>query len=394
MNKKFILKLIICVFTTGVVFRQIIPREVRSLEYEEIFSLRNNKSRDSQHKTFSPIAAPFDNEIIASDPKKILAAAEESLLYLRSQKGMDECDYIIRNNYPELKKDDSFSVKNLFTKRAEKTLSFIASSIKKDLSKNKPCRILQPSFLNQHFSFLRWQPDVTGAEKNKVELAEKNQIRTTKYAVFKTIGSDTKTDEYSCALYGFADESKADDIRFKFTKQDVVAGALEKEPYQSSVQPLIWVTRNGLEEALLQGTIAVQMPDKTRKFFTVDKNNGITYDRRIKDTKLQRRYWYFKEVSSNHDDASRSYVIKHGDVVVAGDLYAIGLGKLIAMRYENPVTKKREIRFGILADTGGAFTNNLYQLDLFAGIFNTREELFEKTRHFPQQAEAYILVKK
>jgi hypothetical protein len=44
-----------------------------------------------------------------------------------------------------------------------------------------------------------------------------------------------------------------------------------------------------------------------------------------------------------------------------------------------------------VADTGGAFIKNLYQLDLFAGIFNSRSELSAYLKHLPVQTDAYIL---
>ena len=52
-----------------------------------------------------------------------------------------------------------------------------------------------------------------------------------------------------------------------------------------------------------------------------------------------------------------------------------------------------EIRLGILADTGSAFVNNLYQLDLYCGIFRNRREFDNWRKTLPNVVDAYILVK-
>jgi membrane-bound lytic murein transglycosylase len=307
---------------------------------------------------------------------------------------MEKCAYIIKNNYPKLAKNSTFNVKKLFTKKARKTLEFMYWSIKNDFKNKRNCRILNPRFLNNHFTFLKWLPDHDTAKKKKVNLHNKKKIRTTKYAIFSTKGSAKKSKQFPHALYTFKHEKDADAIRFKFTKQQIIAGALERKPYREKVKPLVWLSRNGLEEALMQGTILVYMPDKKQILFTVDKNNGIAYDQRIKNSWNQKRYWYFKKITENKNNLSQSYVINHPGITLAGDIYNIGLGKIIALRYRNPVTKQRVIRLGVLCDTGGAFVNNLYQLDLFAGTFPNREALFAQTRDFPTQAEAYVMIKK
>jgi len=127
--------------------------------------------------------------------------------------------------------------------------------------------------------------------------------------------------------------------------------------------------------------------------FNVDKNNGFSYDKKIKDAKDQKRYWYFREISKKDIKTKKGIHINHGGCIFAGDLYNIGLGKIIALRYQNPLTKKDEIRLGVLADSGGALTNNLYQLDLFAGIFKNRIQFHDWIKQLPNAVEAYILIK-
>jgi hypothetical protein len=44
-----------------------------------------------------------------------------------------------------------------------------------------------------------------------------------------------------------------------------------------------------------------------------------------------------------------------------------------------------------LADTGGAFIKNLYQLDLFAGIFTKRMAFLDYLKKIPATEHAYLL---
>ena len=52
------------------------------------------------------------------------------------------------------------------------------------------------------------------------------------------------------------------------------------------------------------------------------------------------------------------------------------------------------MRIGILADTGGAFENNLYQIDIFNGIYqnSSNQKAFPQT--IPLYATAYVLCTK
>jgi hypothetical protein len=84
---------------------------------------------------------------------------------------------------------------------------------------------------------------------------------------------------------------------------------------------------------------------------------------------------------------------KRKQVVFAGDLHNIGLGKLIAIRYHNPQTEQPEVRLGILADTGGAFKNNLYQLDFFGGLVDSHDVLKATMRQVPDYVSAAVLYK-
>ncbi len=383
------LPIIVVMFTPSFAFS--------SLEHQEIYCLQNNLSSPMTQKAsacFMHTPSPLGTLTVTTDPHALLAAAEETRNHLHSHHMLKTYTDMIKSNYPPNTIASSFNIKkSIFTVQAEKTLNFIIWAIKDDIKHQRTFRILDPQFLTKNFSIISWKPDTQRAQEKKVALIDKDHIHVTRYAIFTASGSINKTSATPCALYALTNKEAIDTIRFRFTKQEVVAGAFEKPPFTNSVKPLVWLDREDLEQALMQGTISVTMPNGTTQFFTVDKNNGIDYDQRIKNKHLQKRYWYFKPIKQT-DSNSRSYVIKHPNVMLAGDIFTIGLGKLIALHYTNHETKQKEIRLCLLTDTGGAFTNNLYQVDLFAGTFANPDELYAQTRHLPKNAQAYVMVKK
>lgn len=270
----------------------------------------------------------------------------------------------------------------------KKTLSFIVKIIDQDKGKNKQ-RMLDLDFLRTHFTFIHWLPDLETAHKRAV-YPEKDKLRITKYLIYQVRGSSTKTDNFTCALYSIEEKDK--DILKKYTKQDVVAGAFDAE---KKAQPLVWLSRDDLEEALMQGTIYVKMPDNKERIFNVAYNNGIAYDQKNKNKKEQKRYWSFSECSKLVGWGLESDKIEiRPNVTFAGDVRSLGLGKIIALQYYDSCLGKNILRLGVLADTGGAFEDNLYQLDLFTGIFPSRAVFNEKTKPIPDTAYTYIVVKK
>jgi hypothetical protein len=81
------------------------------------------------------------------------------------------------------------------------------------------------------------------------------------------------------------------------------------------------------------------------------------------------------------------------EVTFAGDVLNVGLGKVIVMEYTRG--GKTQLRLGVVADTGGAFLPNLYQLDFLAGIFKSQADFQQYIRQLPEYAQGtYILVKK
>ena len=218
--------------------------------------------------------------------------------------------------------------------------------------------------------------------------------------IFKIPGSHERQGKFQCALYATpSDEEglKSKDIarkkkkliRFKYTKQDILDGVLDDNDL---VEPLVWVAREGLEDALLQGSAVVVMPDGTERLFNVHKNNDIVYDHSLQP-KDQKRYWYFFEKTKGgkkFDDKVECVP----EVTCAGNLRDLGLGKIIALKYKNPQTNSDEVRFTALSDTGGAFRDNLHQLDFFSGCFESRESFNKYLRSLPSYADAYIMLKK
>lgn len=350
------------------------------------FSLVNEAGqpvKTVQASQFFKPASALAASRIETDPQKLAAVARETLGYLRK--------------YPQdraatvgLLKEFKLSVADV-----ERTLQKIVSTVEADTKAKAPQRILNTAFLNKEFKLLHWQADAAGAKEHKVKLLDQ-RLRITKYVVFEAKGKSTKSGEYTCALYAIppdeqnltleqADARKDNLLRFKFNKQQIVAGALDDK----GVKPLVWLTRQGLEDALLQGSIMVSMPDGSKRMFNVHRNNGIAYDRTIKEPRNQRRYWYFKEVKGIQGYGQEEKITIQPAVTFAGDVYNLGLGKLVAMRYL--LQGKPVMRLGILADTGGAFIPNLYQLDYLAGVYPDRASFQKGVAALPEYAETYLL---
>jgi len=286
------------------------------------------------------------------------------------------------------------------------TLLYICQIANEDLAAGRKSRLTDPNFVRQHFSFVRWMPDQAGAAKlakNKPLLQKlpADKILQTKYFVKIADGSAVKTAEKNQALYGLPfDEAKLDlatadalgkqITRFQLGKQDIVRGALEKTPLRAPV--LFWLSREGLEGALLQGT-AVVPSGQGYRYYNVHRTNGIPYDR-SKTPEQQQRYWYFKEVKSvlgYGKDADYKIPIKP-EVTVAGDIPQLGLGKLILLA--TPESGVMHYRLTILADTGGAFANNLFQLDWLSGYYRGWPDYFAANKHRGDYSQAYLLLKK
>ncbi|MEA5582748.1 hypothetical protein VB620_15535 [Nodularia harveyana UHCC-0300] len=267
------------------------------------------------------------------------------------------------------------------------TLDFMITILTEDINNNRVTRLKDPEFINQNFRVIKW------TAYNPTN-QQQNQIRLTKYAVFEHTGSRTKTSTYNIPLYSLEADEIDDKFYTRYTKQDVLSGIYEPGGKEHGrVKPLAYLTRAGLEEALMQGTILINFTDGTQAFFNVDRNNGISYVPGLKPT-AQKRYWYFRQVDAikgygHNIDAKIS--IQPG-VTFAGDILNIGLGRIVVM--EHTRNGRKQLQMGVIADTGGAFLPNLHQLDFLAGTFKNRQEFTQYIRQLPEYATAYFLVKK
>ncbi len=288
---------------------------------------------------------------------------------------------------PDIQRTGILSAQGVTVPDVLKTLDFMIVVLKEDIANNRATRLQDPKFINTNFRVIKW----TAYNQKK---KNQKQLRITKYAVFTHSASRKRTSTFNTAIYSLKENSNNDKFYTRYTKQDVLSGIYEPGGREfGKVQSLAYLTRNGLEEALMQGTVLINFTDGYKAFFNVDRNNGISYIRGLKAT-AQKRYWYFREV-----DAIKGYgykidakiSIKPG-VTFAGDVLNIGLGKVIVI--EHTKNGRKHLQMGVMADTGGAFLPNLYQLDFLAGIFKNQREFGQYISQLPEYATAYFLIKK
>ena len=284
--------------------------------------------------------------------------------------------------------------------RVQQTLQFICQVQAEDFAAGRVSRLQDSDFLRAHFDMIRWTPDKRQAAKFAqgkplLKNIPDTQILLTKYYIKLAEGSAKPTPTTPYALYAIPDDEanlslkQADAdrtlTRHQFTKQDVLRGVLDS---QQLARPQVWLSRYDLEDSLMQGTVKVTV-DGQAQFYNVHRNNGIGYQRDLA-REQQGRYWYFKKTSSvlgYGKDADHKIPV-HPMVTVAGDLAHLGLGKLIMLSHNG------ESRLTVLADTGGAFIDNQYQLDYLGGYFKDWDDYISSYRHFPDYFEARILLLK
>lgn len=308
------------------------------------------------------------------DEKKLLITITNTIEYFN--KNLDSDEIIKRTGF--------LGSMNVKVEDVLKTLEFIKETLTEDISKGKKIRMKDPDFINKNFKIITWKP------YNQKDATQKN-IRITKYAIFTHTGSKIKTKEFTIPLY----EIKADsDFYKKYTKQEVLTGIYEKKGTSfKKAKPLVYLTRDGLEEALMEGTLLVKFNDGTKAFYNVDKNNGIAYVKGLK-RESQKRYWYFKKVTGINGYGSKNIDNKikiEDSVTFAADVFNIGLGKIVLLDYK--IQGKQKLKLGIIADTGGAFLPNLAQLDFLAGSFKSRDEFSKSINSLPSYADVSFLIK-
>ncbi|WAS05932.1 hypothetical protein LQF76_03290 [Gloeomargaritales cyanobacterium VI4D9] len=311
---------------------------------------------------------------VTFDPQELLIVLINTRRYFREQ---EQRDAVIQR--PGLMGALGVEVADV-----TRTLDFMIEVLLHDLTQAQPIRLHNPDFIRTHFRGWGWRA-------YRPEGGSASQLRLTKYAVFRHAGTRQPQGDYVYALYSINDAETGSEFYKKYTKQEVLAGAYAPgRPDAGKVTPLAYLTRTGLEEALLQGTILVQFPDRSTSYFNVDRNNGIAFVRGV-DPWAQKRYWYFREVNAIRgygSEIGNKIAIRPG-VTFAGDVWNVGLGRIVLLE-----RAPGQWMLGAIADTGGAFLPNLAQLDYLAGIFPSRQEFFAYNRRLPEYTQAYILIKK
>lgn len=268
-------------------------------------------------------------------------------------------------------------------------------------------KMQDPQFVKEHFDFIAWQPKSGQWQHDKpgkplLENKPPSAIVMTKYYVHLAQGANQASELYPVPLLGLPyDEqhltlaqadSQGDLTRHRFGKQQLLA-----MDTQTLAPALAYLRRVDFEAALLQGSIVLEGLAKTdaapplTRVFNVHRSNGIAYDKRVKPEQ-QQRYWYFKEVDGIKGyglDADHKITVDIG-VTFAGDLEAFGLGRLLWVESTQPSFSK----LGIIADTGGAFVGNDYQIDYLSGQYPSRQAWYDANKHLPDYVNAYFLVVK
>lgn len=270
--------------------------------------------------------------------------------------------------------------------------------------------IKTPELLAQYFDFYRWYPDTDTAQqhahrsdiqgkKNILNAIPDDQILLTKYYTKLLNGSLVKTSKYTKALYALPHDEQGltkaqaaqqpNLTRYRYTRQQVLAGVLDEK---SLAQPLVWLTEAAVHDVLLQGTGIIEV-DGQLHYFNVHRNNGIAYDY-AKGKTEQARYWYFSEVSGilGYGQQQDQKIEITPQLTVAGNIPDLGLGKLFLLSY--PQDGLQVGRLAVLADEGGAFKDNRFQLDLLVDSYYGWDDYHRDNKHLPDFVGAWMLLLK
>lgn len=307
---------------------------------------------------FSP--ATLAGGRVVTDPPALRRVATDTLRYLRAH----PADPAQGTMLAEL---------GIGTERLHRSLALVAAATDAEL--------LDPAWIAAHFDYYRWTPP-PGGRTAKLGLAP-GELRLTRYLVVQVDGRAVPDATYAEAIYADPGES----ARRRYTRREVMEGAYD----QGGATPLAWLREEHVHDAIMQGSVQVTFPDGVSRLYNVEASNGIPYEggKRGRD---QDRYWYFAEVPAprGYGVAGGDHVILEAGVAVAGDVYNLGLGRLVAIQH--PSREGAVLRLAVLADTGGAFQPNLSQLDWFGGAFPTHAALYSGWKDLPDRVSAGILV--
>lgn len=294
--------------------------------------------------------------------------------------------------------------------KVKKTLAFICNTYREDVREKRNSRMHDVDFLKANFDFYRWSPDIKTAQAlarkssnetktSMLNAIPENKIFLTKYYTKLLTASNVKTSTHNQALYALPydevglSQQEADKnlalTRHKYTRQQVIEGVLETKKL---AEPLVWLSEEALHDVLLQGTGVLEVDGK-RRYFNVHRNNGIAYDYTI-GKREQARYWYFAEVPGvmGYGEIIDNKIALSPHVSFAGNVAQLGLGKLFMVAFQQ--NEKLVARMGVLADQGGAFDNNLFQLDLLVDSYYGWSDYHLANKHMPDYAKAWLMILK
>ncbi|MCA9488633.1 MAG: hypothetical protein KC621_01880 [Myxococcales bacterium] len=253
-------------------------------------------------------------------------------------------------------------------------------------------RLTDPEWLRTNLRALDWHPDLAGAAERGIALSAE-QIRLTNYVVYESPACPERAPGCDTALYAVPDD-EADGgppgLRLQYTRMDVYGGVYEPGGASAGrARPLVWMSREHANQALMQGSVIALMPDGARRVFNVHQNNAIPYDPKQKDMNRQARFWYFREVD---DILGVARIPLVPGAAVAGDVQDLGLGQLLGLTWTDRAGE--HLRLVVLADTGGAFEPNLFQLDWLGGTFPSQQAWRQWAKTVPGRVHAQILVRR
>ena len=339
---------------------------------------------DAHGRTLKKVDSTY-NQKIAVDQKALAQVTEEVSEYLSN---------VHKSAYVQV--DEGTIFKGLVTvDDVKNTIDFLAKT-----AKEHPSWLKSHWFYNTHFDFYRLYADgdtcpVKIGKLPRGWVGAPDNHRITKYRICKIHGSRVPTKKYLFPLYprpsdeagktrDYIRNNPEEFIRFAYTRSEIVDGVLERKEIS---KPLAWVTLEGYKELVMQGSAVIDFEDETvQHMFQVVVANG---------KESEDKYWFIAPYEKKKP--SKNYPIKVEPVPgvsFAGNIAALGFGKVLVMIGKNPLTLEKEMRVGVLTDTGNAFRDNLCKFDLFTGYFEDHHLFDEHCKQYPHTAEIYILIKK
>lgn len=315
--------------------------------------------------------SPWASPQVVTDPAALVSVASATLAYLRAMKATDPAAG-----------PGMFAELGVTQDRMEATLERVIAT-----ATDHPERLSDPEWIRSSFDLYTWSPDPEEPRVQQWKL-QPGEIRVTRYLTTQTEGATAADATHTQALYADPGEP----WRSTYTRAQVMAGAFQAGPATGAARPLVWLTEDAVHDAIMQGSTAVRHPDGSTHIYGVDVSNGVPYvashSRRTQD-----RYWYFRERPNGPNGwgppGSPEIALKAG-VSVAGDVYNLGLGRLILLEY--PEGAGTTLRLAVLADSGGAFQPNLCQLDFYGGAFPSHDALYAAWKSLPGHVRASVLV--